>query len=210
MTGDFAARLTLHSSVGDTARIGFPHPVSPNKSSAVPSGAPIETQRGERPAQPRTFISVAIATGFGVGFAPFAPGTFGAALALPIFVLFSPTVALLIVTWGALLALGIWAADGVERVFGRKDDGRIVVDEIVGQLLAFAPLLALPIGPRTNSWALVTGFVAFRLFDIWKPGPVRWAERRFSGGLGVMLDDVVAGVLAAVVLGALLAAGVFA
>lgn len=124
--------------------------------------------------------------------------------------LFSPTVGLLIVTWGALLALGIWAADGAESVLGRKDDGRIVIDEIVGQLLSFAPLLALPLGSRTNSWALVTGFVAFRLFDIWKPGPVRWAERRFSGGLGVMLDDVVAGVFAAAVLAALLAAGVFA
>ena len=208
MTRDFAARLTLHSSVGDTARIGFPHPVAPNSSSAVPSGVPIETQREERPAQPRTFVSIAIATGFGVGFAPFAPGTFGAALALPIFVLFSPTVGLLIATWGALLAVGIWAADHAESVFGRKDDGRIVVDEIAGQLLAFAPLLALPIGPRTNISALVTGFVAFRLFDIWKPGPVQWAERRFSGGLGVMLDDVVAGALAAVVVGALLAAGV--
>jgi phosphatidylglycerophosphatase A len=153
---------------------------------------------------------IAIATGLGAGFAPFAPGTFGAALALPIFVLASPWPALLALTWGALLALGIWAADQAEAAFGRADDGRIVIDEVVGQLLALAPLLALPASPRTNFPALVTGFVAFRLFDVWKPGPVRWAERRFSGGMGVMLDDVVAGALAAGVVAAGLATGVLA
>jgi phosphatidylglycerophosphatase A len=125
-------------------------------------------------------------------------------------VLFSPTPALLALTWGALLALGIWAADQAEGAFGRADDGRIVVDEVAGQLLALAPLLAAPPAARTSFSALVTGFVAFRLFDIWKPGPVRWAERRFSGGTGVMADDVVAGALAALVVAAGLASGVFA
>ncbi len=95
-------------------------------------------------------------------------------------------------------------------MFGRADDGRIVIDEVVGQLLALAPLLALPLVERTNWRALVTGFVAFRVLDIWKPGPVRWAERRFSGGTGVMMDDVVAGALAALALAALLAAGALA
>jgi phosphatidylglycerophosphatase A len=99
----------------------------------------------------------------------------------------------------ALLALGVWAADEAERAFGREDDGRIVVDEVAGQLLALLPLLLLGVAP-TWGW-LVTGFVAFRCFDVWKPGPVRWAERRFEGGAGVMLDDVVAGALAALVVG---------
>jgi phosphatidylglycerophosphatase A len=71
-----------------------------------------------------------------------------------------------------------------------------VIDEVVGQLLALAPLLGDPQRLRSPLW-LVTGFVAFRLFDIWKPGPARWAERSFQGGRGVMFDDVVAGLFAA-------------
>jgi phosphatidylglycerophosphatase A len=70
---------------------------------------------------------------------------------------------------------------------------------VVGQLLALSPLLGDPASLRSPLW-LVTGFVAFRLFDVWKPGPVRWAERRFPGGAGVMLDDVVAGAFAALLL----------
>ncbi len=151
-------------------------------------------------------LAVALATAGGVGFAPLAPGTFGSALAVPIFVLLSPLATpLLALTWLALLGLGVWAADGAEAAFGREDDGRIVIDEVVGQLLTFAPLLALP-GPASGA-ALVTGFVVFRVLDVWKPGPVRWAERRFRGGMGVMMDDVVAGALGAgalAVLGALL------
>jgi phosphatidylglycerophosphatase A len=108
------------------------------------------------------------------------------------------------------MAAGTWAAGEAERILGREDDGRIVVDEIAGQLLALAPLLALPPVSRTNLSALVTGFVAFRLFDIAKPGPVRWAERRFKGGIGVMADDLVAGVLAACVVALGIAAGVLA
>lgn len=97
-----------------------------------------------------------------------------------------------------LSAVGIRAADVAERVYARSDDGRIVIDEIVGQLAALAPLVLLEGGERARSpgW-LVTAFVAFRLFDIWKPGPVGWAERRFSGGAGVVLDDLAAGLLAA-------------
>lgn len=99
--------------------------------------------------------------------------------------------------------VGIWAASRTERVYDREDDGRIVIDEVVGQLVALAPLAAtageeVSLG-RIFVW-VVTGFVAFRVFDIAKPGPVRWAERRFEGGVGVMADDVVAGLLAAAVL----------
>jgi phosphatidylglycerophosphatase A len=112
--------------------------------------------------------------------------------------------------WGALMVAGTWAAGEAAHAFGREDDGRIVVDEIAGQLLALAPLFALAPASRTGFLALVTGFVAFRGFDIAKPGPVRWAERRFAGGLGVMADDAVAGALAAGVVAALVAAGAFA
>jgi phosphatidylglycerophosphatase A len=117
-----------------------------------------------------------------------------------IFVLLSPFGAWLYgLTLVALLFLGIWASDTAERVYQSEDDRRIVIDEVEGQLVALAPLLVL--GASKSPSALVTGFVLFRCFDIWKPGPVRWAERRFSGGVGVMMDDLVAGVLAAVVLG---------
>jgi len=158
---------------------------------------------------------VAIATLAGVGFAPVAPGTFGSALALPIFVILSPLSPMLFgLTVTGLFFLGSWAADGAGARFGRTDDGRIVIDEVVGQLLALTPLLLLPVcaggllagspgcGPTRSEvfWPLVTGFVLFRLFDIWKPGAVRWAERSIPGGYGVMMDDVLAGLLAAAVL----------
>jgi phosphatidylglycerophosphatase A len=148
------------------------------------------------PAAARPTLAVAVSTVFGVGFLPLAPGTWGAALAVPSFVIFSPMhPGLLALSWLALCCLGIWASDVAGPFFGRTDDGRIVIDEVAGQLLALAPLVAVP-EAIALPW-LVTGFVAFRLFDIWKPGPVGWAERRLRGGLGVMMDDVVAGALAA-------------
>ncbi len=119
-----------------------------------------------------------------------------------------------------MLRVGVWASRMSERTFGRKDDGRIVIDEVVGQLIALMPLLFLSgfagasptasgevpahQGLAANSFSfffwVVTGFVLFRLFDISKPGAVRWAERRFEGGLGVMMDDVFAGIYAAITL----------
>ena len=105
----------------------------------------------------------------------------------------------------ALGFLGTWASDAAERAFARKDDGRIVIDEVVGQLLTLAPLIAVapPSGRRSPLW-LLAGFLLFRLLDIAKPPPVRWAERSFPGGAGVMLDDVFAGILGGLLLGAAL------
>jgi phosphatidylglycerophosphatase A len=156
-------------------------------------------------------VAVAIATAGGVGFAPWAPGTCGAALAVAVFVLSSPLGPGLVgaLTLG-LLGVGAWASDGAERAFGRKDDGRIVIDEVVGQLAALMPLFLAGDAALVSPLGLVTGFVAFRVFDMWKPGPVRWAERGFRGGIGVMMDDVVAGLLAAGVVGGLVALGAFA
>lgn len=170
------------------------------------------------------WLALALATGLGSGLLPKAPGTFGSTLAIPIFVLFSPLPFWLqIVTWLGLLGAGVWAADEAGRAYGVEDDGRIVIDEVVGQWLTLLPLVPLGAGitpgsfcapaslsfaePASLSFAepvslglLVTGFVAFRCFDIAKPGPVGWAERRFQGGLGVMMDDVVAGVFGAIVI----------
>ncbi len=175
--------------------------------STAPSGP-----KGEDPKDGATrALAMALATGLGSGLLPKAPGTFGSTLAIPIFVLFSPLAFWLqIVTWLGLLAVGIWAADEAGRAYGVEDDGRIVIDEVVGQWLTLLPLV--PLGAAApgiwspGSWSapvsfglLVTGFVAFRCFDIAKVGPVGWAERRFQGGLGVMMDDVVAGAFGAVV-----------
>ena len=160
-----------------------------------------ESTRAQRLARS---LATIVASAGGAGFLPVAPGTWGSALAVAIFVLFSPVGLWQFgVTLVALCFLGIWAADVAERVLGHKDDRRIVIDEVGGQLVTLAPLLVL--GSSRSLFALVTGFVLFRCFDIWKPGPVRWAERRFAGGVGVMMDDLVAGVLSAVVLGAAVA-----
>jgi len=143
-----------------------------------------------------------LATAGGVGYGPIAPGTFGSALGVALFVVLSALHPLLFaLTTATLLALGTWAADRAEIFFGQKDDRRIVIDEVVGQLIALAPLLCFADRAGVTSLALLgSGFLLFRLFDIWKPGPIGWAERRFAGGAGVMLDDVVAGALAALLM----------
>jgi len=137
-----------------------------------------------------------------VGFAPVAPGTVGSALGVAIFLATHRLgwVAHIAIVF-AVGAVGTWAAGECEKVFGRSDDGRIVIDEVVGQWVALAPLFVLPLPYRGGALffsGVVTAFVAFRLFDIAKPWPVYWAEQRFSGGFGVMADDLLAGLLAAV------------
>jgi len=143
-----------------------------------------------------------LATGFGLGFAPFAPGTFGSALgvalALPLLRAPFPAYAL---AAAAVAGLGIWAAGVTQRATGKHDDGRIVIDEVAGQIVALSPLALADALPR-GAWValVVTGFVTFRVFDVWKPGPVGWVERSLPGGAGVVMDDLLAGGLAALVL----------
>ena len=155
-----------------------------------------------------------IAVAGGLGYVPFAPGTAGSLGGVLLFLLvvsagaeFSRVSFALLYAMGigALLVLGIRAAGRAEVDFGRRDDGRIVIDEVVGQLIALAPLVFLLPSQRVMFAGedffqlipeVVTGFVLFRLFDVWKPGAIRWAECRFEGGLGVMADDVVAGLYA--------------
>jgi phosphatidylglycerophosphatase A len=178
---------------------------------SIPIGLVIETPENRRETDPvreihpmERRVALFLATGGGAGQAPIAPGTAGSAVGVLVYLpLASLGLTLYGVTVLGLIFLGIWAADVAERVFERKDDGRIVIDEIVGQLLTLAPLVILAprVDLRSPAW-LVTGFVLFRWLDIWKPGPARWAEQNFRGGAGVVLDDVVAGLLAAVLLGA--------
>jgi len=154
----------------------------------------------------RRGLVIAVATAGGCGYAPVAPGSFGAALAVLLFVPLAALGPLLYaVVVCAAFAAGVAAGGAAERIFGRADDGRIVIDELVGQWITLLPLLAVPTpSPARCASLLLAGFLLFRLFDIWKPGPVRLLERRISGGLGVMLDDVAAGVLGAAGLAALI------
>jgi phosphatidylglycerophosphatase A len=133
--------------------------------------------------------------GFGSGFVPFAPGTWGslAAVAIWWFVLSPFSVAVQLLVIAGVYLLGSWATGRVQKRYGVVDDGAIVVDEFVGQWLA---LLALP---QDLLW-VAAGFGLFRLLDIWKPGPIRWLERNLAGAQGVMADDVLAGIVAAAVL----------
>lgn len=131
-----------------------------------------------------------LAFGFGSGLAPKAPGTFGTVAAIPIFVLliqfpFSVYLAFLAIS----LVTGIWICGESARRIGVHDHSGIVWDEIAGFLLTMAPFV-----PSVAS--VVAGFLAFRLFDIVKPWPISSLDRRVKGGLGIMLDDVVAALFA--------------
>ena len=129
-----------------------------------------------------------IASGFGSGFAPFAPGTVGSAVALlPWLWLRTLPLPMYVAIVVLAFALGVWASAWVVRRSGVQDPQLVVWDEFVGLWIT---LIAAPAGWR---WMLV-GFALFRLFDIWKPWPVRTLDARVKGGLGVMLDDVAAGV----------------
>lgn len=129
-----------------------------------------------------------IALGGGAGLSPRAPGTLGTLVAVPLAWLLLPLEPILYsaVVVG-LFAIGVWACGTTARSYGVPDHGAIVWDEIVGYLIAVAYL------PATWPW-LLGAFALFRLFDIWKPWPIRWVDRTLHGGWGIMLDDALAGV----------------
>lgn len=134
-------------------------------------------------------IATWAATGFGVGRAPFAPGTWGTLLALPLYLLLRDvSIAMYAVVVLTLFVVGAWICGVAERRLGRHDHGAIVWDEVVGYLITLWQ------APRGWFW-VVAGFVLFRLFDIWKPFPLARLER-LPGGLGVMADDAGAGIYA--------------
>ncbi|HEX9684634.1 MAG TPA: phosphatidylglycerophosphatase A [Burkholderiales bacterium] len=129
----------------------------------------------------------AIAFGLGVGLAPVAPGTWGTLLAVPVYWLVSPRLAPVdfLLVLGVLFVLGVWACDVTGRMIGASDHGGMVWDETV------AFLLVLFFVPATLLWQ-AAAFLLFRLLDILKPAPIRYYERTFRNGFGVMLDDLVA------------------
>jgi phosphatidylglycerophosphatase A len=175
--------------------------------------AHIERAPGRRTAG--DYLALGVAT-CGVGLLPIAPGTWGALVGVGLYLLAralgaelfarasgagwsaarveaaSTTVVLLLLICVTLA--GVWAASRAEKLLGRKDPGAVVIDEVAGQLIAFA---FVPF--KSGAWVVIAGFVLFRLFDIWKPYPVRRLEA-LESGLGIMADDVLAGFYAATLL----------
>ena len=152
------------------------------------------------------WFAVLIATGLGSGLIPFAPGTWGSILGLLIaygLIEFFGSDALLlqnllIVAGVVSAALGLWASNRAEKIFDRKDASQIVVDEVCGQIISFvfiAPYIAR-LGANWRWW-MIAGFALFRACDIFKPYPIDRLQE-LTGGIGVMIDDVLAGIYAAV------------
>jgi phosphatidylglycerophosphatase A len=148
------------------------------------------TRPGISPWHPARLIT----SWFGAGYLPFAPGTWGSLAALP----FAWLIAYNFGPLGLLIAsvvavgVGIWATQIVLRGTGSKDPGHVVIDEVAGQWLALLP--AAPGEP----WPWIAAFFAFRLFDILKPWPASHFDRNVSGAAGVVMDDVFAGLYAAI------------
>jgi phosphatidylglycerophosphatase A len=140
-------------------------------------------------------LAIAVATVGGVGYAPVASGTLGSLVALPLLpplaALRGRSIALYAVALVVLVLLAVWAAGRAEDAFGGRDHSRIVIDEVVGLVVAGAFL------PGTWS-AAVLAFVLFRVFDVLKPFPAGRIDGEVEGGLGVVGDDLVAGVYAGV------------
>lgn len=136
-----------------------------------------------------------VATWFGMGLMRPAPGTWGTLGALPFgiaLMMFGGLIPLLIATF-IVFIIGLWAAKHFERMVREKDSGMVVIDEVVGMWIALIPATLTPL-------SVGLAFLLFRLFDIFKPWPVNWLDKRFHGPWGVMLDDVMAGIYAALVL----------
>ena len=141
---------------------------------------------------PRPLFALAVATALGAGYAPIAPGTFGSAVGLLLWLVLPSSTLVQGIAILALFAIGSWSGSVAERHFGRTDPGQVVVDEVAGMLVT---LFLIPVG-----WAGAIGaFLLFRIADIVKPFPANRLER-LPGGIGIMADDIMAGIYANVAL----------
>lgn len=129
------------------------------------------------------------AFGFGFGFLRPAPGTWGTLPGVVIAALVMSQTTLHLITLAIVTLIGIWLCQQASSILGVHDHGGIVIDEIAGVLLTL-------LWVEPNFINLLLGFVWFRLFDIMKPFPIRWIDRHIHGGLGIMLDDLLAGIFA--------------
>ena len=161
------------------------HPITPNPAD--------RSEDGRVRLDPRRWHHW-LAFGLGSGLAPKAPGTWGTVAAMPLYLILSPlSVWAYLAVTAALFALGIWVCGRTARDLGLDDPSTIVWDEWVGLLVT------LVLAPAGWGWLLV-GFLLFRLFDILKPWPIGLLDRSIHGGLGIMLDDLAAGLMAWLVL----------
>ncbi len=137
---------------------------------------------------------MAIATGCFVGYLPIAPGTWGSALAIPIhFLLIQLSAEHYFTALGIIFVISVVTAGSAEKIIDRKDPGVIVIDEIIGMLITL-------IGAPNNIFVWILGFLIFRFFDILKPFPIRLIDRRVNGGIGIVMDDVLAGIYSLIIL----------
>lgn len=131
-----------------------------------------------------------LATGLGLGLIPGAPGTYGTLLGIPLAWVFArPGILINSLSLLTFAALSIWAAGRAEAILKKHDAREIVIDEVAGMAVT---LFLIPFNHETA----IVGFLLFRFFDIVKLGPVKWADNRLPGGLGVVADDLLAGVFA--------------
>jgi phosphatidylglycerophosphatase A len=145
-------------------------------------------------------LSTVIASVFGVGYFPVASGTVMSIIAVPLAMYLAQHGGGVVLVGGSLLVfvIGIWACGAHVRATGREDPSECVIDELAGQWLACAGICFTPIYPSVSAFALT--FLLFRLFDILKPWPISAAEK-LPGGMGVMADDMLAGLAAAIIAG---------
>lgn len=154
----------------------------------------LNTQVGKNKLTPKQIVSdpiLFLAFGFGSGLAKKAPGTFGTLAAVPLYLALVQAQSLIVYSVVTLLVIlvGVWICGQAAEKLGEHDFGGIVWDEIAGLLVT---MWLVPF-----TWqAVALGFILFRVFDIVKPWPIRWIDRQVHGGLGIMLDDVLAGVFA--------------
>ena len=176
-----------------------------NPAVAVPAN---ELPNESRRRTPADYLALAIAT-CGVGYFPIAPGTLGSLVGIAIYLPLMEGVPRAVMTRGLLVTpfdtpsltlrlllilivslVGTWAASRAERLMRVKDPGKVVIDEVAGQMIA---LLSVP--AFFGWWPVISAFLFFRLFDIWKPYPIRRLEA-LESGLGIMADDILAGAYA--------------
>ncbi len=148
-------------------------------------------------------LFLVLATGFGVGYSPIAPGTLGTLIAFLVYYFLSNIPSPIYeITLIGFFFFSVWISENAELSFGKKDDRRIVIDEIMGFLITMLWV------PKTTI-VMIIAFFLFRFFDILKPFPIRRLEKKLRGGYGVVLDDVLAGVYGNIVLQVVLAIKLF-
>ena len=136
-------------------------------------------------------LDFVLATWFGVGKFKYAPGSMGSISALPLAWWLSNSYGsqALIIVSVILFIIGVWASETYANKIGQTDPGSVVIDEIAGQLFTLCFV-------TVDFWTLAAGFILFRFFDIKKPWPISWVDKRVKGGFGIMLDDIIAAIFA--------------